>query len=221
MLSNTHTPLIAHAADDSLTICTGSYGDRHGQPVSNSYKTFNPDGSSDPAGSFAYPVTDAAGNLIYLDGRTLVRIPSPASPGSLVSARPRPSPSLTWRTCSRAASPSPTGTSPIFTTQPRHERVHHHAGDRHRQAAGSRRQLLPHQRQGLRRRLREILRLAGQGRHHPGEHRSRGTSSLPLPTPKRSHRPLHSFQAFLLGGLMVMRHRGFRNALLPVAARAR
>ena len=34
VLSNAHTPLIAHTADDSLTIYTGLYGDRHGQPVS-------------------------------------------------------------------------------------------------------------------------------------------------------------------------------------------
>src|SRR6476469_9210512 len=61
VLSNTHTPLIAHTADDSLTIYTGLYGDRHGQPVSNSYKTYNPDGSTDPATSFTYwtyPVFD-------------------------------------------------------------------------------------------------------------------------------------------------------------------
>jgi hypothetical protein len=63
VLSNTHTPLIAHTADDSLTIYTGLYGDRHGQAVSNSYKTYNPDGTTDPAGSFAYwtsPVYDTA-----------------------------------------------------------------------------------------------------------------------------------------------------------------
>lgn len=63
VLSNTHTPLIAHTAVDSLTIYTGLYGDRHGQPVSNSYKTYNPDGTTDPAGSFAYwtsPVYDTA-----------------------------------------------------------------------------------------------------------------------------------------------------------------
>jgi hypothetical protein len=63
VLSNTHTPLIAHTADDSLTIYTGLYGDRHGQPVSNSYKTYNPNGSTDPAASFAYwtsPVVDTA-----------------------------------------------------------------------------------------------------------------------------------------------------------------
>ena len=54
VFSQTHTPLIAHTADDSLTIYTGLYGDRHGQPLSNSYRTYNPDGSTDPATSFAY-----------------------------------------------------------------------------------------------------------------------------------------------------------------------
>ncbi|HJQ44072.1 MAG TPA: hypothetical protein VJ831_13370 [Jatrophihabitantaceae bacterium] len=61
VFSNTHTPLIAHTADDSLSIYTGLYGDRHGQGLSNSYKTYNPDGSTDPATSFAYwtsPVVD-------------------------------------------------------------------------------------------------------------------------------------------------------------------
>src|SRR3954454_2583996 len=61
VFSNTHTPLSAHTADDSLTIYTRLYGDRHGQPVSNSYKTYNPDGSTDPATSFTYwtsPVVD-------------------------------------------------------------------------------------------------------------------------------------------------------------------
>jgi hypothetical protein len=63
MLSNNHTPLIAHTADDILTTLTGLYGDRQGMPVSNSYRTFNPDGTTDPAGSFAYwtdPVFDTA-----------------------------------------------------------------------------------------------------------------------------------------------------------------
>jgi hypothetical protein len=62
-LSNNHTPLIAHTGDDLLTTATGLYGDRQGMPVSNSYQTYNPDGSTDPAGSFAYwtdPVFDTA-----------------------------------------------------------------------------------------------------------------------------------------------------------------
>ena len=35
MLSNTHTPLIAHTAVDSLTNYTGLYGDRQGMGISN------------------------------------------------------------------------------------------------------------------------------------------------------------------------------------------
>ena len=63
VFSNSHTPMIAHTADDSLTTYTGLYGDRHGQPLSNSYKTYNQDGTTDPASSFAYwtsPVDDTA-----------------------------------------------------------------------------------------------------------------------------------------------------------------
>ena len=53
-LSNSHTPLIAHTGDDILTTLTGLYGDRQGMPIANDYRTFNPDGTTDPAGSFAY-----------------------------------------------------------------------------------------------------------------------------------------------------------------------
>jgi len=62
-LSNNHTPLIAHTTDDLLTTATGLYGDRHGMPISNSYRTYNPDGTTDPAGSFEYwtdPVFDTS-----------------------------------------------------------------------------------------------------------------------------------------------------------------
>jgi hypothetical protein len=65
VFSNTHTPLIAHTANDSLTIYSGLYGDRHGQGLSNSYKTYNPDGSTDPATSFTYwtsPIIDTKTN---------------------------------------------------------------------------------------------------------------------------------------------------------------
>ncbi len=67
MLSNNHTPLIAHTADDILTTYTGIYGDRAGMPIANSYQAYNADGpngsfnTTDPAGSFAYwtdPVFD-------------------------------------------------------------------------------------------------------------------------------------------------------------------
>jgi len=65
VFSNSHTPLIAHTANDSLTIYSGLYGDRHGQPVGNSYKVYNPNGSTDPATSFVYwtsPIIDTKNN---------------------------------------------------------------------------------------------------------------------------------------------------------------
>ncbi|MEY2444178.1 MAG: hypothetical protein QOE00_758, partial [Ilumatobacteraceae bacterium] len=63
LMSNMHTGLIAHTAQDSLSIYTGLYGDRHGMPVSNSYKTYHPDGTTEPNGSFVYwtsPVYNSA-----------------------------------------------------------------------------------------------------------------------------------------------------------------
>jgi hypothetical protein len=59
-LSNNHTPLIAHTADDILTTYTGLYGDRQGMPISNSYQAYNTDG---PGGSFN--TTDLAGSFAY------------------------------------------------------------------------------------------------------------------------------------------------------------
>ncbi len=63
LASNNHTPLIAHTANDSLTTYTGLYGDRQGMPISNSYNSYNADGTTDQAGSFAYwtdPIFDTA-----------------------------------------------------------------------------------------------------------------------------------------------------------------
>ena len=54
LLSNHHTPLISHTATDILTAFTGVYGDRHGVPIANSFRYFNPDGTSNPGVSFAY-----------------------------------------------------------------------------------------------------------------------------------------------------------------------
>ncbi|HYM96010.1 MAG TPA: hypothetical protein VET26_01805, partial [Candidatus Sulfotelmatobacter sp.] len=91
MLSNNHTPLIAHTAVDSLTTYTGLYGDRQGMPVSNSYQAFNADGTTDPAGSFAYwtdPVFDTAGtpnpghdtnpSMVYAAAPPATSVPAPA-----------------------------------------------------------------------------------------------------------------------------------------------
>ncbi len=54
MLSNHHTPLISHTATDILTSLTGVYGDQMGVPVSNSFRYFNPNGTSSLGVSFAY-----------------------------------------------------------------------------------------------------------------------------------------------------------------------
>ncbi len=54
LLTNHHTPLISHTANDILTTLTGLYGDQHGVPVANSFRYFNPDGTSNLGVSFAY-----------------------------------------------------------------------------------------------------------------------------------------------------------------------
>jgi hypothetical protein len=61
LLSNMHTPLIAHTADDSLTGYTGLYGDRHGQGLTNTYETYQANGSVVPHSSFAYWTSSYSG----------------------------------------------------------------------------------------------------------------------------------------------------------------
>ena len=61
LISDEHTPLIAHTADDIVTSETGLYGSDQGIPIANEYNYYTPSGSSDTAGSFAYwtdPVVD-------------------------------------------------------------------------------------------------------------------------------------------------------------------
>jgi hypothetical protein len=91
-LSNNHTPLIAHTGDDLLTTATGLYGDRQGMPISNSYQAYNTDGTTDPAGSFAYwtdPVFDTAStpNPGHDTNPSMVYSPTPPATTS-----PAPSP---------------------------------------------------------------------------------------------------------------------------------
>jgi len=45
LMTNHHTPLKSHTADDIITSLTGVYGERHGMPVSNSFGWFTPPGS--------------------------------------------------------------------------------------------------------------------------------------------------------------------------------
>ncbi len=80
LLTNHHTPLISHTANDILTTLTGVYGDRHGVPVANSFRYFLPNGTSNTGVSFAYwtdPLfdpslpaspTDTSFNMLTADG---------------------------------------------------------------------------------------------------------------------------------------------------------
>jgi hypothetical protein len=53
-LSNNHTPMIGHTADDIITNLSGLYGDRHGQGLTNSYETYVANGTVATRSSFAY-----------------------------------------------------------------------------------------------------------------------------------------------------------------------
>jgi hypothetical protein len=62
-VSQEHTPLIAHTADDIVTSESGLYGSDQGDAIANEYRYYTgaANGSTDTAGSFAYwadPVVD-------------------------------------------------------------------------------------------------------------------------------------------------------------------
>lgn len=54
LLSDNHTPLIAHTGDDIVTTLTGLYGDRQGITIANSYRSYNADGTTDSDAAFTY-----------------------------------------------------------------------------------------------------------------------------------------------------------------------
>jgi hypothetical protein len=70
LLTNHHTPLISHTADDILTSLTGLYPNHHGVPVANSYDYFDSSGVPHNTSAFKYwpdPVdgsTDSLPNMI-------------------------------------------------------------------------------------------------------------------------------------------------------------
>jgi hypothetical protein len=93
MLSNNHTPLIAHTSDDMLTTLTGLYGDRHGAPIGNSYQAYNSDGTTDPATAFTYwtdPIYDTAGTP-NAGHDTNPNMAYSATPPATTSPKPTPS----------------------------------------------------------------------------------------------------------------------------------
>jgi len=65
LLSNHHTPLIAHTSDDIITMLTGVYPDRHGVAnAANSYQEYNTNGTTGFQSAFTY-WTDLSRDHIY------------------------------------------------------------------------------------------------------------------------------------------------------------
>lgn len=80
LLTNEHTPLISHTATDILTSLTGTYGDRMGVPVSNTFRYYLPNKNTSLGVSFAYwtaPIydptpaagTDTTFNMLTPEGK--------------------------------------------------------------------------------------------------------------------------------------------------------
>src|SRR5579859_2344693 len=80
LLTQQHTPLIAHTGGDIVTVETGLYPDRQGLMVSNTYRYFTPAGPSRTGVAFTYwtsPVfdpgapspSDASFNMVGQDGQ--------------------------------------------------------------------------------------------------------------------------------------------------------
>lgn len=70
LLTDQHTPLIAHTGDDIVTSLTGLYPDQQGLAVSNSYRYYKPDGTSASAPVFTYwtdPVSATDPNFNVID----------------------------------------------------------------------------------------------------------------------------------------------------------
>ncbi len=83
LLTNNHTPLIGHTANDLMTNFTGLYGDRQGMGVSNDYYAFTPSGGVTPEQSvFSYWTGGGADSYPQLDYSPTVPAsdPTKASP---------------------------------------------------------------------------------------------------------------------------------------------
>src|SRR6516225_11693298 len=119
-MSNNHTPLIAHTANDILTTLTGLYGDRQGMSAgNNAFRTYNPDGTTDPASSFAYwtdPIFDTANPPTTGHDTNPSMVYSPTPP---VTTSPPPAPDpitpAPWVPFTRAAATPATSGPPTWS----------------------------------------------------------------------------------------------------------
>jgi hypothetical protein len=92
LLSNNHTPLIAHTADDVITTLSGLYGDRQGVGITNSYDVYNGSGGVVNKSAFAYwtanynqpdgPPVDAPGTTQYPNQPYSSTVPAAGSPAA-------------------------------------------------------------------------------------------------------------------------------------------
>jgi outer membrane murein-binding lipoprotein Lpp len=90
LMTNDHTVLISHTANGILTNLTGMYSDRHGQAVSNSFRYFKSDGTTNSSSSFKYwtdltddvntPPTDPTPIMVNGDSGTPKNTPAPWVP---------------------------------------------------------------------------------------------------------------------------------------------
>ena len=95
LVSDEHTPLIAHTADDIVTSETGLYGSDQGIPIANEYNYYTPSSATDTAGSFAY-WTDP-----IVDYNTATSAPAGDSNYTLITAQGKNTPAP-WVPYSRA-----------------------------------------------------------------------------------------------------------------------
>jgi hypothetical protein len=95
LVSDEHTPLIAHTADDIVTSETGLYGSDQGIPIANEYNYYTPSSATDTAGSFAY-WTDP-----IVDYNTATSAPAGDSKYTLITAQGKNTPAP-WVPYSRA-----------------------------------------------------------------------------------------------------------------------
>ena len=77
LLTNHHTPLIAHTGGDILTGLTGVYPDRHGQAVSNSYRYYTHAGGTGEASTYTYWTSLSHDGVYNLVSETGANAPAP------------------------------------------------------------------------------------------------------------------------------------------------
>jgi hypothetical protein len=77
LLTNHHTPLIAHTGGDIITGLTGVYPDRHGQAVSNSYRYYTGGAGTGEASTYTYWTALSHGSVYNLVSETGANAPAP------------------------------------------------------------------------------------------------------------------------------------------------